>query len=285
MVEHLSHSQLTTWAGCGERYRLERVLKLPQLPGWALIGGSTLHEMTENYDKARLGVDIPQPSFDEIFDRRIEAEEEKSGIARSQFKASGRASKACPNKEDGDWWREHGPAMFNRWVVFTNSAPWDIWIDPNGNPAIEVKYELYLANGEVKVLGFIDRVMVDRQGRLIILDIKTGASKQATPRQLGTYRVGIEDKFPGEKAHYGAFWDARSGTTTPPAALNEYTPERLEYQYAGLKKAKELGLYIANPGSLCGSCGVNRYCYEFLGEDANSVRPPWVTPEEWGDAA
>lgn len=275
----LSHSQLTSWASCGERHRLERVLRIPSTPGWALIGGSAVHEATENYDNARLGIETAQPDFREIMERRIAEAEDESGIPRDGFKASGRASKENPNKEDLNWWLAQGPVMLKRWIVFTQNVPWDIWIMPNGKPAIEVEYTLNLAN--VAIRGYVDRVMVDREGNLIVVDLKTGSSKQATPRQLGTYKVGLEDRFPGNVFRYGTFWDARGGTSSPLASLNGYTRARIQWQYGKVRQAKELGIYIANPSMLCGSCGVRDYCYEYTPDADANVQPPWVSDAEW----
>lgn len=280
-IELLSFSQLNGWAGCGERYWLERVVKVPETPAWALIGGSTVHELTENYDKSRLGVDTSSPSFEEIFERRTVEAEEKSGLDRSQFRASGRKSAAYPEKENPKWWHENGPAMFDRWVVFTNNVPWDIWTTPAGDPAIEIPFELMLQSNTLKVRGFVDRVFVDPStGGLICVDIKTGASKQSSNRQLGTYRVGLSDKY-GVDIPYGTFWDARSGGTSEVASLNEWSKARVAWQYAKVRQARELGIYVANPGPMCSGCSVRDFCPEVDGSRMYEVQQPWISDEEW----
>src|SRR5438874_2553091 len=58
--EHMSHSQATSFLSCGEQYRLEKVVRVPQVPGWALVGGSALHLATEYYDFAEAGLDRPR---------------------------------------------------------------------------------------------------------------------------------------------------------------------------------------------------------------------------------
>lgn len=52
---HLSYSQVSGINTCGERYRLERVFKIPQVPRWALVGGSAFHESTEALDLFNAG--------------------------------------------------------------------------------------------------------------------------------------------------------------------------------------------------------------------------------------
>src|SRR5665647_2281373 len=159
-MERLSYSQLNGYTGCGERYRLERILRVPQRPAWALVGGSAFHEATERYDLREHGVDVPDPYFATVFDRKIAETEEESGLDRSQFRASGRASKQWPDKENEAWWRAEGPTMFLRWINFRRNAPWDIWITPDGMPAVEIEFDLVLGDDEIDIKGYIDRVFV-----------------------------------------------------------------------------------------------------------------------------
>ena len=284
-MERLSYSQLNSFTTCGESYRLERVIRVPRRPGWALVGGSAVHEITEQNDLREHGVDVPLVTFEEAFERLTAEAEEESGLPRSEFKASGRASKANPNKEDRDWWLAEGPLMVNRWLNWRRSSPWDIWITPQGKPAIELEFDVFVDNDSVDVKMFVDRVFTDGAS-LIVLDLKTGASKQPTARQLGVYKVGILDKWPGLPVRFGTFWDARSGATGPVYPLNEYSLRRLEWQFAALKEARRQNLYLPSPGPMCGSCSVNEHCYEYNPEATARIRPPWVSVEEWeGDAA
>lgn len=287
MTVNLSHSQLNGWASCGERHRLERIVKVPSIPAWNLVGGSAVHETTEARDLTRHGVDPGHKStrFEDNFDRLTADAEDTNGIPRDNFRASGRASKAWPNKENRDWWLTEGPHMVDRWDTFITNAPYDLWVAPDGTPGVEIGFELPLdpdGNGEprVNLRGYIDRVLVNRHtGGVEVWDIKTGASKQFSSRQLGTYRVGLRHAH-GVDALRGAFWDARGGTAQP-ADLNEYTVERLTWQYQKVRQARELGVFIPNPGPLCSSCSVAPYCYEQTPEATTLVEPPWG----WGAGA
>lgn len=51
LPRHLSPSQIQNLLDCGERYRLERVLRVPARPMWAGIGGSCVHKITEDLDR------------------------------------------------------------------------------------------------------------------------------------------------------------------------------------------------------------------------------------------
>lgn len=281
MVEHLSYSQLNTATTCGEQYRLQRIIRVPQTPAWALIGGSSVHTATEQRDLSAHGVDVSVESFEDIFERLTLEAEEESGLDRSAFRASGRASNQWPDKENAAWWLANGPAMVNRWTNWVRNVPWNLWVTPHGLPAAELEFNLWLERAQVIIKGFIDRVFVDGDGNLIVVDLKTGASKQSSYRQLGTYKVALKDKWPDQPIKFGAFWDARSGATGAVMPLNEYDIDRVEWQYNALKTMRAEGLFLPAPSNMCGSCSVASWCYEVNGENAGQVRPPWVDIEEW----
>lgn len=50
LPDYASYSSLTTWLDCGWQYVLTRAVKVPELPAWYFIGGTTLHEVTEHLD-------------------------------------------------------------------------------------------------------------------------------------------------------------------------------------------------------------------------------------------
>jgi hypothetical protein len=57
---HLSPSQINSLLTCGEKFRLERVLRVPQRPMWAGIGGSVVHKLTEELDREWYAENHPQ---------------------------------------------------------------------------------------------------------------------------------------------------------------------------------------------------------------------------------
>jgi hypothetical protein len=57
--------------------------------------------------------------------------------------------------------------------------------------------------------------------------------------------------------------------------LSGWTKARLDFEFGGVRKIQELGLYIANPNNMCGSCGVRDYCLTMGGSRAHEVPQPW----------
>ncbi len=57
--KHLSYSTVSGYRDCGERFRLQKVLRVEQKPGLAAIGGNAVHCATEAIDLAEfLGVSV-----------------------------------------------------------------------------------------------------------------------------------------------------------------------------------------------------------------------------------
>jgi hypothetical protein len=48
---HLSPSSINTLLSCGERFRLEKVVRVPSRPMWGGVGGSVVHKLTEELDR------------------------------------------------------------------------------------------------------------------------------------------------------------------------------------------------------------------------------------------
>jgi hypothetical protein len=138
LPRHLSYSQTTTLARCGWQYKLQRVDRVDETPGWAQIGGSAVHVSTEEHDWAGRGRGGLLRPFADVFEDETVKQENRSGHERADFRASGRATKANPNKEDRAWWLNEGPGMVRKWVNWRNMVPLDIWVSDTGKPGIEI---------------------------------------------------------------------------------------------------------------------------------------------------
>lgn len=268
---HVSYSQISTYSKCGEQYRLERVVKAPSRPGWALPGGSAVHSATQVWDESLLGgtlLDNYKELFEEAFDREIADSVERSGFPKEEFRASGRKSKEWPDKETEDWWRQHGPTFVASWAAWRLNSPWEIATMPDGSPAIEANVNPTL--GGVPVKCYIDRVMVTGDGELVICDLKTGREPDST-LQLGTYRAALATV--GVDVTYGSYWMARTGMNTPAVDLTKYTPAYLDHWYGTARRGMEAGIFTPNVSSMCNSCAVKDSCFAYGGVDAAKFAP------------
>jgi CRISPR/Cas system-associated exonuclease Cas4 (RecB family) len=248
---------------------------MPEAPAWALVGGSAVHKASEVYDllpgdhtySAR---DLFRDAFDEcIADELKKAPEGFEDT--STWRASGRASKQWPNKEDEGWWREHGPEFVGNWITWRAYSPLDIWRDDENKLAVELEATVEIAGLPVKV--FIDRVMTGPTG-LVIVDLKSGANMPKDGMQLAIYAHAVKEVY-GLDVQWGQFWDARNGSSSVSYNVSDFPKARLDYIFGSVRKMQEQQLFIPNRTNMCVACGVRRYCRAFGGDLSADVEQPW----------
>ena len=121
--KHMSHSSLSTWLDCGERFYLERVAGAPQSKAWYLIGGSAFHTATEWLDRGEMG--DPTAAF--LLAWNQQCGKELVGVDIATVRAGGKATKEWPNKEDQAWWLHHGPIMVAQYVAWRDARLAEGW--------------------------------------------------------------------------------------------------------------------------------------------------------------
>lgn len=287
LPRNLSYSQKSTLSDCGGRYFLERALNVPQRPGWANVGGSAAHSTTEELDRRLyesgehiddLG-DIAE-IFYSYFRQQVEETEVKSRFERTEFRASGRASKEWPDKENHLWWAKKGPEMCLSWVRWRDASPYQIATvaDGDGNESIAIELECRYPIGGTEVHAFVDRLMVREtpdEPEHLVLDLKFGSREPSGPDQLVTYRFGILDGY-GVDPRWGTYWLGRKGVSTAPADLHTYSWEQVEYDYRMANEQRLRGDFRYHPANNCVSwCSVKEYCPIANGEYAKTIPQPW----------
>lgn len=258
---YLSHSSLSTYIGCGERFRLERVVQVPQTKAWYLIGGSAFHLASELLDTGR--ATDPEQAWADAWAEQYERDILHDNIDPATVRAGGRSSKEWPDKENDKWWVANGPRMVADYLAWRDARfadGWQWFTTPDGQPAVETPIQLDL--GDVLVKGFIDRVMVTDAGELLVVDLKTGSHTPASSLQLGIYALGVERHF-GVKPILGSYYMARKAELTGPTSLLHYSPDTVGRWFTAAKKGIEAELFIPNVTSMCGSCTVRPYCTAF----------------------
>ena len=277
LPDRSSYSQISTMIRCGMQFYLERLVRVPARPNWAMAGGSAVHAATEVWDRGLLGhgdadagVRRVNTLFHNAFDDEIAEREERSGFPRAEWRTTGRASKDYPNKRDERWWRDNGPAMVKRWATWRLNSPWEI-ADLGGELGIELAITATIGGLEVRMV--IDRVL-EHQGQFLIVDLKSGDRAPDDGTQLGVYAEGVEQQY-GLRPNWGQFWMAKDGGTTPTEDLTAYSRERLDHAFASVRKMQEAGAFLPHVTSMCSSCGVRDYCLAVGGEKAGTVPSPW----------
>lgn len=272
MVDHLSYSGASTLAECGEKFRLTRIVKVPETPGWALIGGSAVHKATERRDWETFGVASNETSFLACFEEEIEEQRDRTGLDEVAFRVSGKPTKTWPLKENKDWWLFHGQSFVDNYVNWRNRYPGNIWITPDGTPAIEVGFEYYPNGQDTKprVIGYIDRIFEEPDKTLRVVDIKAGRTTPTGKLQLSTYAWGTSNLWP--RPVTGSYFMARDGMLVGNYDLR-HDEDLVKHHYSTSQLAIDAGYYPAQTGFMCGYCPVKDYCWAKDGEFSEAVKP------------
>ncbi|MFI6685355.1 PD-(D/E)XK nuclease family protein [Streptomyces sp. NPDC050485] len=255
-----SHSQYNRYAQCGEAYKLERIDRRPSDPAGWFVQGTAVHSGVEAYERSGRSLSRAQTvaSYRHAWERELAA-----GLAKqsdiSQWMTGGFKSGA---KDLADR-RELGEHQVLDYIDYAEQSGESIWTTPDGKQAIELEFKIRL--GDVPVRGFIDQVVQTPYG-LTVRDIKTGTKKQSSALQLALYRRAIWETYQIDITWGDFFTCARKGRSpkqggpTEPYDLTRIDQHWLEAQYAAMDAAERNGVYLANPGDHCATCGVSRFC-------------------------
>jgi RecB family exonuclease len=268
--EHVSHSQLTSWAErCQKEFQLRRIQRAPSLPAWWLVGGSAVHEVTEDLDRrglefgltpAEMNVTLDiEDLFESKLDQLIQEEEEKSGVLSKDWLAAG-----VRPPQDGNHWRAKGPQMVANWLTWRETTGWELaMFDDEPGIELDLKLTLDIGGEEREVVGAVDRVFVLPNEELVIDDIKSGSSTPSTPMQQGLYATLIEKRY-GRRPKYGTFTKVGpkyGGQHTPLAPLKKYDERYFEQLFTAFRAQVETGTFLPNVSDSCRTCGVAGSCY------------------------
>lgn len=208
--------------------------------------------------------------FIEIVDATVAREERLTGIPCSEFRVPSRSkTKARPNGEDVDWWKEEGLKQIDGYIKWMGSHDWKIATLPNGKPAIEWEAEVWFGGVAVKLV--IDAVYEMPNGDLIVVDYKTGAKPPIGFEQLGLYASAIEKAY-GIRPRFGAFYSTRKGELEDVVELDPWDIDYFNYLFRAMAAQQETGMYIPNLGFGCAGCGVKSQCVAW-GSDLSKSFP------------
>jgi hypothetical protein len=279
-LERLSYSTLAKLDACPSKLYLSKGTPYKGLPSWAGVGGRAFHKLAEDYDRAGCPGWRPlewATIARTIFADEIAAEEEEAGVRPEDWRVSGRASKAWPNREDRAWWEHHLPEMGKAYAAWRAAHPeLAIWVTPDGEEAIELEIKVAVPGVRTPFLAFIDRIFTDAYaaGSLVICDLKSGSMPVEDLSQLISYASLIEIRY-GVRPPRGAIYGARKGILQPITKDGPLMPSLAHVSTDTWVKgvqAREriigLGEFPAKPGRHCGWCDVRDACTWAAGREA-----------------
>jgi hypothetical protein len=195
--------------------------------------------------------------WDKAWSYAISQQKSRSDVASTEWKAGGRKTKDYPDKENSTWWENNGPLMVNRWIEWRNgSHPYVIWEPVPGIPAIELSTTPIW--NDVPVQMHIDRVMINPDGELVVIDLKTGSRSPSSDLQLAFYAAGIEEEY-GIRPKWGAYWMGRNGGIKELVDLDAYPKDMIIELVTKFDTARKAELFMPNLNH-CVMCSVKDKC-------------------------
>lgn len=288
--EHGSHALISSLAECGVKFALDRMGRhniagvTPELPAWYMVGGTAFHKATEQIERLYMTGGDPESLVlaktwgDAFYDQTL-ATRLESNVDPSQWRA------AKKGLEGYDWWRVQGEAMLKSYLRYwdaTKRGEWEIFVMPDGRPALEL--ELTLDVNGWPVVCIIDQVRQNRNtGQLRITDLKSGATKQAETFQLGLYAHALgqtlallqltDDRdylssVPAGPHRFdisGGFYDARAGSHDLEVddLLSAHPWDEIVWRTNAARAQLEAAAYLPRVsifGGGCTSCGQRSVC-------------------------
>ncbi len=261
-----SVSQINQYTRCPLAYKLSRIDKVWSRPAAWLPQGTAFHAVAEAFEKSRSR------------ELMMTLQEAKDLFAEEYSKGVNELADLTPNT---DWWFWSGPyngerdierrfqiglEQVEKFFAWRKSPGQEIWVAPDGKPAIELEFAIELDG--ILVRGFIDAVVVDSDGNLRVRDYKTGNSP-GDDFQLGVYSVAIEVLY-GVKPPLGDYFMVGKRGAKPsisgPYDLSAWTREAVSARFREVEEQIQAGNFEPLPEpSKCGFCDVNYSCPVFAG--------------------
>lgn len=256
---HRSVSQINQYTKCPYSYYLDRIQKSWSRPAAWLAQGSAVHVAAEKYELSgrEMTLEEMQDVFRESYVEEVAKYTEETPNFEYWF-ASG------PYGGEADIERRHGIGLeqCGKYIRWYEEHPGEvIWVSDDGEPGIEIGFDIDLAG--VPVRGFIDAIIVNDDGEVVVRDNKTG-NQPGDDFQLGTYKVAMEVQFGVDGITKGDYWMGRSGKPTFPYDLTEWTQERVTEKFHELEDNIKAERFDPDPEpSKCMFCSVSSSCSFF----------------------
>lgn len=259
-----SVSQLNQYVRCPQAYKLSRIDKVWSRPAAWLPQGTAFHHVAETYELC-------------LADGKPMSLEQAQEFFRNEYAAE--VNLLCEETPNFDWWFWSGPyngqrdierryhiglEQVEKFIAWREFEGQQIWITPDGKPAIELEFKIDLDG--ILVRGFIDAVVVV-DGEIRVRDYKTGNSP-GDDFQLGVYALAVGMTYGVEPPRTGDYFMAgkkgKPASPTAPYDLTHWTREKITARFHEVEEQIQAGNFEPLPEpSKCGFCDVNYHCPVF----------------------
>jgi len=196
------------------------------------------------------------------FNEYMDTELAEKPDAHWRVSGAKKPTKAKPNGEDADWFKEQAPVWLDAYYKWRlSNMHYQPWITPEGVPAIELALMVSIPGTDRRYRGYLDRLFVDtRDESLLIVDLKTGKTPQASSLQLASYAFALRQQF-GIDVRFGSYYDARNGGLDAVYDLAQFPDDLIARWLRNMDRAVQLNDYTPHISKECGWCDVREHCF------------------------
>jgi putative RecB family exonuclease len=261
LPSRLSPSKMSTFKDCALSFRFSAIDHLPEPPSAPAMRGSLVHSALEKLYA------LPAP------DRSLDAALGCLEVASTEFRELDEFAELALSEEDE-------PAFFSEADRLVRNAL--ILEDPTTIHPIGIELRLEVELEGLRLIGIIDRLELDDDGRLVVTDYKTGRapSERYEQGRLGGvhfYSLLCEELFGQRPAKVQLLHLHEPVTIT--SYPSEQSARGLRRKVGALWQAVETACeredFRPKPGPLCNWCSFQAFCPAFGGE---LPAPPSAVP-------
>jgi putative RecB family exonuclease len=254
----LSPSKVSSFKDCALAFRFSAIDRLPEPPSPWTVKGNLVHRALERlFWLVPAGRRSLEAGLDQL-DRAWELAEEEADLAALDLTPA-----------ETDELRADTGRLIRGYFELE---------DPNEVTAVGVELALEADLGDMRLRGVIDRLDIDKDGRLVVTDYKTGRVPGQAQEQLRLAGVHFYaflcEKVLGERPARVQLLYLRDPiciSTVPSDQSIQGLRQRTSAIWSAIERACRLEDFRPKPSALCEYCNWQSYCPAFGGDPARAV--------------
>jgi putative RecB family exonuclease len=257
----LSPSRVESFLTCPMQFRFASIEKLPEPPQIHMTRGSLVHRALELL--------FTHPPIERTAEVALAALDE----AIAEYRTDQEFIDLALTDEQAAVFFAEAVALVHKYLAME---------DPKTVHDIGLELRLEATVGDLTLRGIIDRLELDANGDLVVIDYKTGRAPSAHYEQgrmtgVHFYSFLCEAVF-GKRPSKIRLMYLSTGETieaTPSAQSVRFVTTRTTAVLKAVEKACTTGVFQPRPSNLCGNCAFKQWCPAFGGNpDLAAVEAP-----------